>query len=62
MSNQTYKGKNHDAKSYEPVVRINSHKILTNVLIDTDDRAVSAGDITIEENATVTVKGQWTIV
>jgi|TARA_Y100000996_G_scaffold412460_1_gene398639 hypothetical protein len=62
MSNQTYKGKNYDAKSYEPVVRINSHKILTNVLIDTDDRAVSAGDITIVDPAKVTVKGQWTIV
>lgn len=62
MSDQRYIGKNYDAKSYEPAIRINPHKILTNVLVDTDDRAVSAGAITIADNAKVTVKGEWTIV
>ncbi len=59
---QRYKGKNHDSKSYEPAIRINPHKIFNNVLIDTNDRAVSAGSITIADTAKVTVKGEWTIV
>ena len=62
MSDQRYIGKNYDAKSYEPAVRINPHKILTNVLVDTNDRAVSAGPVEIELTATVTVKGYWSIV
>jgi hypothetical protein len=62
MTDQRYIGKNHDTKSYEPVIRINSHKILTSVLIDTNDRAVSAGPVEVELNATVTVKGYWSVV
>ena len=36
--------------------------VFNNVLIDTNDRAVSAGSITIADTAKVTVKGEWTIV
>ena len=62
MSEVNHIGKTGEQTSFEPIVRQNENEIVNTLTIDATNNAVSAGHITIETTATVTVNGYWSIV
>ena len=48
-------------KGNNSIIRLNGQTITADITIDSDENGVSAGPIT-QDNATVTVKGYWSIV
>ena len=61
MSNE-YLGKSGEQTSDESVVRQNENQVVSSFTIDATNNGMSAGPVTIETTATITVNGYWSIV
>ena len=55
-------GKTGDQTEYVAVIRKNEQSVVQSLTIDATNSGMSAGPITVETTATVTVDGYWSIV
>ena len=62
MSKDSFIGKDGRQTSYESVIRQNEQSVVQSLTIDATNSGMSAGPITVETTATVTVNGFWSIV